>query len=268
MCIGTGTAIALAVGAGTAASGIYAAHKQAGSAHEAVTAQTAASDKAAEIQAQSAADTLAYTKEQEARARLDADTTQHANYDQWRAAQVYQNANAGARARNINALGARYGVAARDIPEMEIPAYRGLDVGAAGSGAGAAATPAPTIAGGPGAPAPPAPTIAGGDIAAQVADYYKARGVTPNPTSVAYWAQKWNEFGARDPAYFNRRLAAADEFGGAPGLATSTVGAAMRGPAAPAALPVTASGGSTPPINPALTVDPYQRRTVRDYFAA
>jgi hypothetical protein len=253
MCIGTGTAIAIAVGAGTAGAGIYSAHKQAGSAHEAVTAQTAASDKAAEIQAQSAADALAYTKAQEAQARIDADTTQRGNYDQWRAAQVYQNANAGARARNINALGARYGVAARDIPEMAIPEYRSTIAGDAA---------------GPGAPATPTPTIAGGDIAAQVADYYKARGVTPNPTSVAYWAQKWNEFGARDPAYFNRRLAAADEFGGAPGLATSTVGAAMRGPAAPAALPVTASVGSTPPINPALTVDPYQRRTVRDYFAA
>jgi len=70
-----------------------------------------------------------------------------------------------------------------------------------------------------------------GDIAGQVAAYYKARGVAPNPTSVQYWAQKWGEFGAKDPAYFNMRLAQADEFGGGGGQATAPTAARMAPPA-------------------------------------
>ncbi len=75
-------------------------------------------------------------------------------------------------------------------------------------------TPAPTANAAAGGPAPSV-TAANGDIGSQVAAYFKARGVAPNPTSVDYWSQKWQEFGAKDPAYFNQRLAIADEFGGA-----------------------------------------------------
>jgi hypothetical protein len=65
------------------------------------------------------------------------------------------------------------------------------------------------------------PTIAGGDIAQQVRDYFQSRGVTPNESTPQYWAEKWNEFGAKDPEYFNRRLSQADEFGGGGGALTA-----------------------------------------------
>ncbi len=51
-----------------------------------------------------------------------------------------------------------------------------------------------------------------------VTQYYASRGVTPNPTSVDYWTQKWGEFGNSDPAYFSQRLSQADEFGGGGGM--------------------------------------------------
>jgi hypothetical protein len=50
----------------------------------------------------------------------------------------------------------------------------------------------------------------------RVRRYFASRGVTPNATSPAYWVQKWNEWGSKDPAYFLRRLAAADEIIGGP----------------------------------------------------
>ncbi len=50
--------------------------------------------------------------------------------------------------------------------------------------------------------------------AARVSQYFQSRGVTPNGTSPDYWAQKWNEWGSKDPAYFLQRLSTADEFGG------------------------------------------------------
>ena len=68
-----------------------------------------------------------------------------------------------------------------------------------------------------------------GAIGPQVSAYFAARGVTPNPTSVDYWAQKWNEFGANDPTYFNMRLSQADEFGGGAAPAASRAPATMAG---------------------------------------
>lgn len=53
--------------------------------------------------------------------------------------------------------------------------------------------------------------------AARVAAYFAWRGVTPRATSAEYWAQKWNEFGRNDPAYFLERLKNAEEFGGGSG---------------------------------------------------
>lgn len=48
----------------------------------------------------------------------------------------------------------------------------------------------------------------------RVKAYFASRGVTPNDTSPDYWAQRWNEWGKNDPAYFLQRLSTADEFGG------------------------------------------------------
>jgi hypothetical protein len=54
-------------------------------------------------------------------------------------------------------------------------------------------------------------------VRAAIQQYFAARGVTPNPTSVDYWVQKWSEFGNSDPNYFTTRLSQADEFGGGSG---------------------------------------------------
>lgn len=51
-------------------------------------------------------------------------------------------------------------------------------------------------------------------VRAAVTQYYAAKGVTPLPTSIDYWVQKYQEFGNSDPSYFTTRLGQADEFGG------------------------------------------------------
>jgi hypothetical protein len=284
----TAVAIAAATAAGTAGAGIYAANKQAGSAHEAATLQTDAANKAAELQAKSAADQLDYTKQQAAQARIDADTVQRANYDQWVAAQQYQNAQAVARTNALNAFGARYGVPQRDVPVMNIPAYRST-LGAAAAGPGAtppAGTPgdgsSPPAAGSPsGTPAPAAPASSNpmdpAYIQSQLAALYGQYGLKPTgpgsgPTDSAYFTQKILETGGwqgGNAAYWQSRIPkeiAQAQAGGAGRSAPASVGAAVQGPtfqmpAAPAYQTI------APPITPALTVDPYQRRTIRDYLA-
>lgn len=70
---------------------------------------------------------------------------------------------------------------------------------------------------------PTTPPVAGQDWstgdwdAARVNTYFASRNVTPQPGSAEYWAQKWQEFGKNDPAYFLARLSKADEFTGGPG---------------------------------------------------
>lgn len=54
----------------------------------------------------------------------------------------------------------------------------------------------------------------GGWDADRVRRYFASRGVTPNSTSPDYWAQKWQEWGQRDPAYFLRFLSNAEEITG------------------------------------------------------
>lgn len=67
-----------------------------------------------------------------------------------------------------------------------------------------------------------APTFTAGmsrdQVKAAVAQYYASRGVTPSPTSVDYWTDKYfsREFNG-DVAYFQKRLSIADEFGGGDG---------------------------------------------------
>jgi hypothetical protein len=293
---------AIITAAATAGTGIYAATKSSGAAKDAAAAQTSAANYAADTQAKAAADTLDFTKQQAAQTRADAETTQRANYDQWVAAQQYQNATAASRANNINALGAQYGVGPRAVPVMNIPAYQPLGPAVAAPGAtppgatppgtapagGPGATPpgvAPTVAASAapgatlgaaalpptgGAGAAPAVSAAKGDIGQQVSQYFKSRGVSDAETP--YWVQKWAEFGATDPAYFNTRLAAADIFGGGGGAGGGASAAPATIKAALAAAPVGASTPSTtpiytPPVTPGLTVQPYQRRTIADYLA-
>jgi len=78
----------------------------------------------------------------------------------------------------------------------------------AGGGGGAAGGPAPTFSAG----------MTRDQVEAAVAQYYASRGVTPKPTSVQYWTDKYfsPEFKG-DMAYFSKRLSEADEFGGGSG---------------------------------------------------
>lgn len=76
----------------------------------------------------------------------------------------------------------------------------------------------------------PTPTSGGaGDIGSQISGYYASRGVSPYPTSVDYWTQKWNEWGQKDPNYFWQRLSQADEFGGGGQASGGAPGAAPQG---------------------------------------
>jgi hypothetical protein len=49
-----------------------------------------------------------------------------------------------------------------------------------------------------------------------VSAYFQSRGVTPYASSPDYWAQKWQEFGQRDPEYFQRYRSNAEVFTGGP----------------------------------------------------
>lgn len=72
--------------------------------------------------------------------------------------------------------------------------------------------PAPAPAPAPAAPAPAAQPAMGSKEWVQ--QYYDSRGVKPRDTSVQYWADKWNEFGQKDPEYYQRFLSNAEEFTG------------------------------------------------------
>jgi hypothetical protein len=67
--------------------------------------------------------------------------------------------------------------------------------------------------------APANVNAANGDIGQQISAYFKSRGVADSETP--YWVQKWQEFGASDPTYFNQRLAQADIFRTSQGQQTS-----------------------------------------------
>lgn len=67
-------------------------------------------------------------------------------------------------------------------------------------------------------PRPSMPQPAGFDFSNPdgVRSYFASRGVTPYASSPDYWAQKWHEFGQRDPEYYQRFLSNAEEFTGGP----------------------------------------------------
>jgi hypothetical protein len=211
--------------------------QQLGANQDALGQQLASTKYASDAQSQASANQLAFLRQQATYDAASAEANRSGNYDQWAAKQ-----------RQLGTVGQALGLPARDIPAyVPLPAYGGGTTAPA-AGTGPAASVVPGVVGpGPGPSATsggalPTVSAANGDIATQVAAYYTARGVTPNPSSVAYWASKWNEFGAKDPAYFNQRLGQADEF--------------------------TGGGGSAPAATSAAAPQRYQPlSTVRSYFA-
>lgn len=197
---------AVAGGGATVAAGAMASH----SAGKAANQQTAAANHAADLQSKAAADTLAFQRQQAEADFQNSETSRHGNYDQWAAGQ-----------RRLQTLNDLLGLGPRDIPDY-VP---GIDPNLTGGGPTTGAGGPPTTQGGSsttgaGSGGPPTVDASKGDIAAQVSAYFKSRGVAD--TETPYWTQKWAEFGANDPAYFNTRLAAADIFGGKKSSTTGT----------------------------------------------
>ena len=195
--------------------GIWSSIEQAGANKDATAAQTASTKYAADLQSKSQAEQLAFLRQQAAYDATVAEANRYGNYEQW-----------AARQEMLGPVGQALG-----LPARRIPAYVPLPPNSYGVGT---PMPPPTGTGVPGgATAPPPASAVGpgvsaakGDIGTQVASYYQSQGKTPLPTSVDYWVSKWNEFGARDPEYFNRRLAQADEFGGGGGVPAPATAAA------------------------------------------
>jgi len=184
-------AIPLITAAASTGASIVGAKLSSNASKNAAKTQVDAANKSGELQAQSAREALDFQKAQAAEDARRFETTQRSNYDQWAARQGYQ-----------STIGSMLGLPSRNIPgyqsSMPSGSPQGLPSGAP-QGAGAPAGVDPTK----------------GDIAGQVSAYFKARGVPD--TETPYWVQKWSEFGQKDPAYFNQRLAAADIFGGGGG---------------------------------------------------
>lgn len=57
-----------------------------------------------------------------------------------------------------------------------------------------------------------------------VQNYYNQRGVAPQGNSVQYWADKYKEFGEKDPAYYQKFLSNAEEFTGGPQQTAAAMG--------------------------------------------
>ncbi len=226
---------------------LFSAHEQSSASDKALQAQIDASKYSADLTAKSNADALAFQKAQAEAAYQSTEATQRANYGQ-----------AAARHASFNVTRKALG-----LPEAPYPDYvPSPDPYLNGGGPTAPATPgAPT-----GAP-PPAAGPAGvdaskGDIAAQISAYFKSRGVSDQETP--YWVQKWGEFGAKDPAYFNQRLSVADSFGGGGG--TAPAAAPKSTGMAPARLPSVADY-LAPPLPPTLTMPaPNQPQSVYQYL--
>lgn len=196
-----------AINAGTQ---LYGANMQANAAQAQTEAGAAASKYSADLQAKAQQEALAFARQQAETDWQNQELARNANYGQW-----------GARERRVSDFGTTVG-----LPGREIPAYvAGIDprftsgtlAGAAGGGTAASS----------GAPAGGLPQIdPSKPIGPQAAAYIQSRGATPNPTSAAYWQQKWPELVARgqeigDPNYALKRLAAADELGGGGAPASS-----------------------------------------------
>ena len=200
----------IAAGA-TAAGTVVAAKMASGANRDAAKLTTDSANHAADLQTQSAKDALDFQKSQAAQDLVTHNATAKANYDQW-----------AAREKRISSLGSALGLAPRDIPAF-------VPTPGPASSATSAANPSGTGGVNPsgnGLPQPtasdltPPPQNATPDqVGHFVASYFASKGVTPQPTSVNYFVQKWPELVARgqelgNPNYPLERLAAADEFGG------------------------------------------------------
>lgn len=148
MAIATGAAIALAVAAGTAGSGIYAAKKQSDSADKAADLTTTTANHAADLTAKSNADALDFQKQQAENAYQNSELARKANYDQWAAGER--------RKQSVNDL---LGMGPRSIPDY-VP---GVDPRLSGGTPAPAAPAVGTLAGAPVTPPPASPAPANGD---------------------------------------------------------------------------------------------------------
>lgn len=184
----------VAAAAVTAAGGIGGGVIAAKSAGSAAKRQAQATNRAAELESASTDKALAFQKEQAARDEARYEASQRANYNQYVS-----------RVKAAQGLGRELGF---NIPDAA--PYESSLLGAGGNTTGAM----------------PAVSADKGDIGQQVSAYFKSRGVSDQETP--YWVEKWSEFGAKDPAYFNQRLAAADVFSGG-AMPGRSVAAAMPG---------------------------------------
>jgi hypothetical protein len=240
------TAIALAAltaaaGAGGAvASGAIGAHAAGSAANTAAGAQTAAMQTQLQAEreataAQTAASDkqLAYNTQQAALARQDAETNREGDYASW-----------AAREGRLGTIGEALG-----LPARQIPAFRPLGADPSAGGSSGAPVSAATL---------PKQgevdwTAAPDKLGQQLTGYFTSRGV--NPGEVPYWVSKAAELVQRgqqlnDPAYADKRLAAADVFGaigGRPAAAPAGSIASMTpGYQAPLTPPVMAAQAPVP----------------------
>lgn len=194
-----GAVVSGAIGAHAAGS---AAQVQAKASSDATAQQLQYEREALAAQTKATDDSLAYTKQQAGQNRADAETTRQGDYEQW-----------AAREGRLSTIGGMLG-----MPARQIPGYRALgpEQGAAGPG-GAPAAPAANLMPKQGEvnwQAPPQ------QLGQQLAGFFQSRGVAPS--EVPYWVGKAGELVTRgqqlnDPQYADKRLAAAEIFGGGGG---------------------------------------------------
>lgn len=163
-------------------------------------ANAKAIEQAAQLQKQASDQTLAFEKEQAARQRADDIAAQNANFGQWTYRQNTIRPIQGAGLQATNTLAQLLGLPAVDTNLPNLPA-------------------APVFSGQPSSGQPSGPLPNADGSAASISAYFKSRGVPD--TETPYWVQKWPELVARgkeigDPTYAQKRLAAAEVFGGAP----------------------------------------------------
>ncbi len=116
--------------------------------------------------------------------------------------------------------------------------FRGSQVGVQGGygqGGGGQPTWSTYAEAGTGGQGSGAPTFTAGmspdQVRQAVTQYFKSRGVEPDPSSIDYWTQKYSspEFGG-DINYFQQRLSQADEFGGGGGGGTGLANGSLLQP--------------------------------------
>lgn len=204
--------IPLIVAGVTAGATVYGAKKQAGAATDAAKLQTDAANHSADLQDSAAKRAELYARQQAETSWQSNEHTQKANYDQWASNQH----------AIMDSLGTQLGIkyTMPDYTPGVDPRYlEGTGPMPPPTGAGPTGTAGPTGPSTTPGPAGPAPSVdpSKGDLAGQISAYFKSRGVSDQETP--YWVGKWSELEARgkelnDPTYANKRLSAAEVFGG------------------------------------------------------